>query len=218
MEKFERLNYYEVLGIPVNASDFEITQAYREGLSIYSDDSLATYSFFTNDEREKILKKTEEAFLTLINEDKRAEYNRMLVDSGKVVASAFTENDQKKPIPLFHAESSTRQQAFYKRIRKKIEEKDVSKIIKKTLSKEMISGSDLKEIREAYGLELEEIFQVARIGVSILKSIEDNQLEDLPSVFYLKNFLKSYAEILQIDPKRIVDGYMKNITLSKETI
>ncbi len=71
----------------------------------------------------------------------------------------------------------------------------------------------IKEIREAYGLELEEIFQVARISVSILKSIEDNQIEDLPSFFYLKNFIKSYAEILQIDPKRIIDGYMKNITL-----
>ena len=218
MKKFEGLNYYEILGIPINASNLEITKAYREGLSIYDDDSLATYSFFKDDERKKILEKIEEAFLTLINEDKRADYNWKLVDSGKVVASAFAENDQEKPTPLFHAERSTRQKAFYKKIRTKIEEKDVSKIMKKILSKEMISGNDLKEIREAYGLELEEIFQVARIGVSILKSIEDNQLEDLPSVFYLKNFLKSYAEILQIDPKRIVDGYMKNITLSKETI
>lgn len=218
MKKFEGLNHYEVLGIPINASYFEITKAYREMISIYGDDSLATYSFFTDNDREKILKKIEEAFLTLVSEDKRADYNRMLVDSRKVDAAVFTEEGQKKTIPVFHAEKSTKQNTFYKRIRKKIEEKDVSEISKKVLSKETISGNDLKEIREAYGLELEEIFQVARISVSILKSIEDNQFEDLPSVFYLKNFLKSYAEILQIDPKRVVDGYMKNVTLSQETI
>ena len=211
MRKFEELNYYEVLGISVNASHSEITQAYREGISIYSTDSLASHSFFVDDEREKILKRTEEAYLTLINENARADYNRMLVNYGKVDASEITKNIQKKPTPVFHPGRSTRQKTLNKEIREKIEKKDVSKIIKKALSKEIISGNDIKEIREAYGLELEEIFQVARISVSILKSIEDNQFEALPSAFYLKNFLKSYAEILQIDPKTIVDGYMKNI-------
>ncbi len=129
MKKFEGLNYYEILGVPVNASHFEIIQAYREGLSIYGDDSLVIYSFFSDNEREKILMKIEKAFLTLINENKRAEYDRMLVDSGKVDVSVFTKKDQKKPIPLFHEKVSTKQNTFYKkRIRKKIEEKDVSEI------------------------------------------------------------------------------------------
>ena len=68
------------------------------------------------------------------------------------------------------------------------------------------------------GIELEEIYEITRINVSILKSIENNQFGRLPPIIYLKNFLKSYTEILQIDSKRIVDGYMKNMDLIEKGI
>ncbi len=77
----------------------------------------------------------------------------------------------------------------------------------------MISGSDLKKLRKTVGIELSEIDVVTKISVIVLRSIEENQLENLPADIYLKNFLKSYAEILQIDSQRIVDGYLKNISL-----
>ena len=53
---------------------------------------------------------------------------------------------------------------------------------------------------------------VAKISISVLKAIENNQFEDLPSGFYLRNFLKSYSKILQIDSQKIIDGYLKNIS------
>ena len=75
-------------------------------------------------------------------------------------------------------------------------------------------GKDLKKLRESIGIELEEIHQIARISVFILKAIEENRIESLPSTLYLKNFLKSYAEILRIDPNKIADRYIKNISLN----
>ena len=81
MKKFEDLSFYEILVIPVGASSYEIREAYKEALSIYNEDSLTTYSLFTDDERDKIRENVEEAFLTLIDEVKRADYDRMLVDS-----------------------------------------------------------------------------------------------------------------------------------------
>ena len=39
MNKFEELNYYEILEIPVNASSFEIRRAYRNAVEVYSDHS-----------------------------------------------------------------------------------------------------------------------------------------------------------------------------------
>ena len=85
----------------------------------------------------------------------------------------------------------TKEDAYSKKIRKKIKEKDVKEISSEILSKELISGNDLKKIRKSLDIEIEEIFEVVRISVSILKAIEDDQIEGLPSAIYLRNFLKS---------------------------
>jgi len=215
MIRFEELNYYEILEIRVDASPFEIRQAYKEALSIYDDDSIITYSFFSDSERDEILKKIEVAFLTLIDKNKRIIYNKMLVNTGKVDASVLTDKVQKKAIPLFHSDKS--KNIFSKKIKNKIEERDIKEISKEILSKELISGNDLKKLRESVEIEIEELFEATRISVSTLKSIEDNQVEMLPPTIYLKNFLKSYAEIFQMNSKKIIDGYMKNISLIQKT-
>ena len=54
MKKYEELNHYETLEIPIGASFFEISQAYKDALSIYNEDSLITYSFVDDDERDRI--------------------------------------------------------------------------------------------------------------------------------------------------------------------
>ena len=78
--EFDNLNYYEILEISMSASSLEVRQAYEEAFSMYSEDSLVTYSLFGDKEREEILKRIEEAFATLIDREKRAEYDRNLVD------------------------------------------------------------------------------------------------------------------------------------------
>jgi DnaJ-class molecular chaperone len=211
MKRFEELNHYEILEIPVDASSFEIREAYRDALSIYNEDSLVTYSLFTDEERDRILKKVEKAFGTLIDEKSRVDYDRNLVKSGEADTSILNKRSQRKPIPLFRTRNLIDKDTLLKKIRKRIEDKEVKEISNQILSKEVISGNDLKKLRESIGIELEEIFEVARIGVSILKSIEENQTEGLPSSVYLKNFLKVYAELLQVDSKKVVDGYLKNI-------
>jgi uncharacterized membrane protein len=84
VKSLDKLNYYEILKIPLNASFSEIKQAYSYVLSIYDEDSFATYSLFSNGKRNNILKVIEKAFLTLIDKDKRADYDRMLVEAGQV--------------------------------------------------------------------------------------------------------------------------------------
>lgn len=211
MKSLDSLNYYEILKISVNASFIEIKRAYRDVLSIYDEDSFATYSLFPDGERDNILKVIEKAFLTLIDENKRAAYDRMLVDSGQLDMSAVRK-EQKKPTPLFRTNDVTNVDNLAARVRKKSKEKEVEKLANEILSKDLISGSDLIELRKAVGVELSEIDVVTKISVSVLKSIEEDQFENLPSDIYLKNFLKSYAEVLQIDSQKIVDGYLENIS------
>ena len=97
-------------------------------------------------------------------------------------------------------------------VRKKSKQKEVEKLTNEILSKDLISGSDLIKLRKAVGVELSEIDVVTKISVTVLKSIEEDQFENLPSDIYLKNFLKSFAEVLQIDSQKIVDGYLENIS------
>ena len=210
MKKYEDLNYYETLEIPPSASPFEISQAYKDALSIYSEDSLITYSFFDDDERATILTKIEEAFLTLIDQRKRAEYDRMLVRSGEADESILSKKERKKPISLFHTNQSKIKDLHLKKIREKIAGKDIKQLSIEIFG-DAISGTELRQLRESIGIDLQEVFEVTRINIPILKSIEENEFDKLPPIIYLKNFLKSYADIFQLDSTTVVDGYIGNM-------
>ncbi|GAG05557.1 unnamed protein product, partial [marine sediment metagenome] len=197
MKSFDGLNYYEILKIPTNSPSFEIKRAYRDALSIYDEDSPVTYSLFSNEERDSILKTIKEAFLTLIDEHKRAAYDTMLSDSEQVDLSITSMRNQKKPVP-FYTGNMTNIDNFAERVRKKSGEKEVEKLLNEILSKDSISGDDVKKLREAFEVEISEINAITRISVSVIKSMEENLIEDLPPDLYLKNFLKLYAETLQI--------------------
>ena len=112
MSKFEELTYYELLEIPPNASTFEIRQAYKEALSIYGSDSPISYSFFIEEERERILESIENAFATLIDAQKREQYDKRLVAEKKIDPSRVEKGKQKNPPPFFQpkAKQKTRSQ------------------------------------------------------------------------------------------------------------
>ena len=212
MKKFESQTYYEILDIPVQATPFEIRQAYKSALAIYNEDSLATYSFFSEHEREEVLKRIEEAFLILTDEDKRAVYDRQLIHDGKIASTDVEKKEKKKAVPLFQTKNVVEKNALFQRIQDRIRETDVKGIAEEILSKDLISGSDLRNLRESVGIGIEEIYEVTRITASTLKAIEQDEYDKLPTDIYLKNFLKSYAEMLQIDSEKIIAGYMKNLS------
>jgi cytoskeletal protein RodZ len=83
-------------------------------------------------------------------------------------------------------------------------------------SKEMISGPDLKKVREATGMKIEELYELTRIGQAKIKAIEENIFSELPPEVYLKNFLKLYAEIFHLDPEKVVKGYLKHMAANAQ--
>jgi DnaJ-class molecular chaperone len=215
MKKLQGLNYYEMLEVPPAASDFEIRQAYKDAIAIYDEDALASYSLFEEGEREEVLQKIEEAFATLIDKHAREAYNRMLLESGEIDPSLLKQQDRKQPIPLFQTRNSFDREAFSRRVKEKTDVEDTDGIGERILAKDQISGEDLRKLRESLGITLEEIFEVTRIGVTTLKAIEENDFEKLPTSVYLKNFLKTYAGFLKIDPDRVIRSFMKSIPSEK---
>jgi curved DNA-binding protein CbpA len=209
MKIFEDENYYQILNVPGGATAIEIRRAYQDTLEIYKEDSIVTYSLFPPDQREVLLQAIEEAFETLIDENRRTAYNRMLVETGRVAPDFFLRQSTEKPVVLSSPEGISKEKSLRQWVSKKSESPDIRALIEQVLSQESLSGGDLKRLREAFGIEISEIYAVTRISSSVLNIIEANRFEDLPAEIYLKQFLKSYAEILQIDPQHVVEGYFR---------
>lgn len=207
MKLFEKLNYYEMLDISPDATPFEVRHAYNMSLQIYQDSSMASYSFFSEQEREKILARLKDAFSTLVNDKTRVEYDMMLVRLGVTGgeskkgsvrkkerhSSSLKISEEKKALPIVNLE------------------KTKSKIYGEILAQDAITGTDLKRIRAETGIKLEDIAARTKIWIEFLRYIEDDQFDKLPSRFHLKGFLKAYVQHFSADVDTVVDRYMKRI-------
>ena len=217
MKKFDRLNYYEILKIPIASSYFEIKRAYKDALSLYNEDSIVTYSLFSKEERDQIIEDIEDAFSTLTDDQKRAAYDQMLVDSGQVDALIPSKEKQYASPPPSSTHTNVNENQLSSMVKEKLLMEDVKTLSDEILLKECLSGDDLKKLRKAVGVKIQEIQHITKISTSILKAIEENRFEELPPATYLRSFLKSYAKVLQTDPQKIIDGYLKTISLAKNT-
>ena len=217
MKKFDGLNYYEILKIPMTSSYFEIKRAYKNALLLYNENSIVTYSLFSKEERERVIEDIENAFSTLSNDKKRAAYDQMLVDSGQVETSIPSTEQPFVSTPPSPSYTSINENQLYSRVKEKLQTQDVKTLSDEILLKELLSGDDLKKLREAVDVKLKEIQYITKISASVLMAIEENLFEELPPETYLKSFLRSYAKVLQIDPKKVIDGYLKTISLANKT-
>jgi curved DNA-binding protein CbpA len=209
MKTFEGENYYQILGVAGNASAIEIRRAYMDTLAIYEEESIATYSLFSAEQREVLLQSIEKAFDTLIDENKRATYNQMLIDTGRVDPAIFGDQATDQPAAPSSDRRLSKEKSLSRWVQKKAEDPEIMALIEEIRSKEMLSGTDLKRLREALGVEMSEIYAITRISNSMLNMIETDSYDDLPAEIYLRQFLKSYAEILQIDPIRAAERYFR---------
>lgn len=215
MKTFEGENYYQILQVPADADAVDIRRAYRKALAIYEEESIATYSLFSAEQRAVLLQAIEKAFDTLIDEDKRAAYNQMLIDTGQLEAAVLSRQTQRKLAACSDNRITSKEKSLRQWVEKKSDDPEIHQLVEAIQSKEMISGRDLKQLREALGIEYSEIYAITRISSTILNNIEDDLFDDLPAEIYLKQFLKAYAEILQIDPPLVVQGYLNGMSRSK---
>ena len=214
MKTFEKLSHYEVLKIPTHADAEAVAHAYREALEIYGNDSMITYSLFSDSQRRSLLQSIDEAYYTLIDNVKRQAYDRTMIAAGIMVSA--TPEPAPAPTPNHPpAQPAARMQPVMHRdlhawVKKKAQEKAVRALIDEVLSRDCISGHDLQRMREAFGIDLAEIYEKTRIAGSILRTIESDRFEALPADIFLRSFLKSYAELLQLEPGRVIEGYFKS--------
>lgn len=71
----------------------------------------------------------------------------------------------------------------------------------------------IKERRLALNLSLENISQVTNITLKYLLALENGEYEKIPGEIYLKQWLKKYALLLELNPQEVIRDYNKETKL-----
>jgi DnaJ-class molecular chaperone len=206
----EDLNFYELLEVASDASPFEVHQAYKEMYQLYHDDSLASYSFFSREEREEILAKLDEAYSTLMDEKSRSRYDQLLIENGILQKEMQYQRNKKKLGIIPDAKRPRSNTALRTRDRLKPIVSSNS-TIQQILTHDVLSGEDLKKIRDELGISLEEISEIVKVRMVYLQAIEDDQFEKTPSKIFLKGFLRAYAQCIGLDADIVASRYLKRM-------
>lgn len=218
MKRLTDQNYYKLLDISPKASFEEVRSAYNQAMTIYSTDSIATYSLFTQKERERILSCLADAYKILTNSQLRREYNNSLIEKGELSL---------QEIGFSSLEDSNIDED-------KMREVSIGSLIEKEEKAEndnqpsggnldllgnltSVTGKDIKMLRIAREISLEEIYRKTNIPKKTLENIEREHFEELPALVYLKGFLRTYAKILNVNQTQMVDGYVKRFLEWKNT-
>jgi cytoskeletal protein RodZ len=70
-------------------------------------------------------------------------------------------------------------------------------------------GNCLKEARAKKAVTLEEVHSRIKIHPRVLLLLEEEKFDKLPSPMFVKSFLRSYAEFLEVNPEDIIQQYEK---------
>ena len=211
MKKIDALTFYELLEIASDASPFEVHHAYKEMFQLYHEDSLASYSFFSREEREEILAKVNEAYSTLMDEKKRSQYDQYLIEQGLLEEEMQYQRDRKKLslLPLSKRPGADTALRIRERLKMMVSS---NAMIQEILARDALSGSDLKKIRDELGVSLEEIAETVKVRMTYLRAIEEDQFEKAPSRIFLKGFVRAYAQYIGLDADMVASRYLKRMS------
>lgn len=215
-KKFAKLTYYEMLDIKPDVPSFEVRNAYNAAVKLYQTDSLTSYSFFSPEERKEILNLLERAYLTLINEKKREDYDNELIERG-ILDETARKPVAKKAVSIFNINrvqvkpSATKNAAA--ELRAKVLENN---LVREIVAQEKISGADLRKIREELAIPLENIALETRIRINYLRALEGDDSQTFPAAIFLKGFIKAYLKCLYLEPAEEICAKYLNHLSSRE--
>ena len=183
---------YDVLGIGPRATVEQVERAYRHALGLYDEDSLATYSLFTPEERKIHKQRVQEAYEVLRDPVRRSEYDevqRLAGGLGAARAAAHAAPAGGEPPPAAAP-------------------KPDHTAPPPSVLPEPVCGSALREARERSGVSLRDIAAASKVGVRYLEYIEGDRFDRLPAPVYLRGFVQEYARSIHLDPRRTAESYL----------
>jgi flagellar biosynthesis protein FlhG len=179
---------YDVLGMHRGATDEELRRAYKRTRDNYSSESLALTSLLGSDALRRERARVEEAHETLLDPLKRRAYD----------ASTFPEEPieaPKKPSVDHQALEAERQMMR-------------SELAREINPETEFSGRLLMKVREARGIEIEEIAKATKISIAYLRAIEAEAFSELPALVYTRGFVHELAKFLKLDAAQVTKTYL----------
>jgi flagellar biosynthesis protein FlhG len=179
---------YDVLGLHRGATDEELRRAVKRTRENYLSGSLALSSLLGSEALRREQARIEEAHDTLLDSLKRRSYD----------ASTFPEEateTPRKPSVDDRALEAERQMMR-------------SELAREINAETEFTGRLLGKVREARGIELEEIAKATKISVTYLKAIEAEAFSELPAMVYARGFVQELAKYLKLDAAQVTKTYL----------
>ncbi len=190
MRSMDECNLYELLQVSKDASKVAIQEAYVASQSLFNHDSMVSHNFFSDPERDNILNRLQEAYQTLMDDQKRIEYDKRTFNRvGKWYVPA-----REGTVALTAAPAGPGIRRPHERVR-----------IEDYVGEDGLVS--LRRMREAVGTSLEDLSAATKIRVPLVLALESRDLAKLPPAIYIKGYLRSYAETLGADPEELVRAY-----------
>lgn len=199
MKTLAEMTHYEVLEVGLEAGRDELERAYRMARATYSDDSLAVYSIFNEEDATAIRERIELAYRTLSDSDQRKLYDASL--------SSTADGETEIKISLDLDVEDATPPHLLPEVEKGLAEFDPFEEDEEG----SIDGAWLRRSRLRCGVEIDQIALVTKINPTYLRFIEEEKFEDLPAAVYVRGFVGAYARCIGLDPEPVVSGYMKRV-------
>jgi len=216
MKSLSAQNYYEILGVSRYASREEIQRAYQLSRQTYQENSLATYSLFSDAENREILDLISQAFETLFNPDLRREYDAFLREQEgegagggeeRMVASVIAAREP-HPAPAAAAAAAPPREHAPPVADAGVSEGSRRRMDELLREADGFSGHVLQRVRNVLGITLDELAQQTKIRRTYLEYLESEQFDALPAEVYVKGFVTIVANTLRLPTPQTVDEYM----------
>ena len=186
-------SHYDLLEVAPSASFEDIRRGNRRIRDIYGAESIAIAGLYDPAGLEAVHRRLDLAYTTLMDAAKRKEYDAELYPDGIPMPPAAV------PTAITHDP-----------VRAEREPAAATRPPMPELGpKSEYSGPMLRQVREAAGIELRELSERSKIGMSYLAALEAEHWDKLPAPVYVRGFLVEYARILGLDALRVKDTYLE---------
>jgi curved DNA-binding protein CbpA len=184
-------DFYTVLEVDPGATDEELRRAFKRVSKRYDPTGIVVYGLYREDEIQALQRLLREAYETLVDPEKRRRYDKRIYPEGhpslrradqRVAAAPPTPRAALPADPIAAAGLPP----------------DVT-----------LRGPAITRVREACHLSLEEIAERTKISMFTLRCIEAESFSDLPARVYMRGFLRQVADMLRLDPERLLSDYLQ---------